>query len=244
MNLLQGNLFARVLQSILSTKDPDLRLGHLDDRGDFLKRVHPEKVRRLQQSLNTPGKFPTLNPAELENVIETFHLEEERLHLRAAILATSVEKLLYDQGMTSVGALRAAEQVMPVILDVLQDVVAEEDFVGTFRDEDSEEQVGATLGEAQAAMLDGIMENALRAIDRGTLALHLVIHGQAFAEKQERAHEAVAAFELALQQLLETERRVESDPTFLSTRTQALERVRQWRGEAENGKEMAQGYLP
>src|SRR5215469_4281871 len=169
MGLPQGNLFARELQKILSAKDPKLRLGLLNDRGDYAKRVHREKVRRLQQSLETPGQFWTLNPVELENVIDTFQLESERLRLRAAILATSVEKLLYDQGVTPFGALKAAEQVMPAILAVLEDLADNDDLGGPFREEGPEKE-GATLEEAQDAVLDSVMENALRAIDRGTLA--------------------------------------------------------------------------
>jgi hypothetical protein len=238
----QGNLFARELQAILKAKDPGLRLGHLDDRGDEGKRIHPEKVARLQRSLETPGQFYTLNVDELENVIQTFDLEQDRLKLRAAILATDVERLLYNQGMTGVGALKAAEKVMPAILEVLQDISTSQELVGAFRDAGSEKG-GMTMEEAQDAVLDSILESALQAIDRGILALHLVTHAQSRVEREGQAQEALSAFASALLQLHGTTQRIHADPTFLPAQAHVLERVEVWRREAESGMETARKYL-
>src|SRR5579859_204278 len=86
------NLFARVLQEILVAHG--VGLGHLDDRAN----IHPEKVRRLQRSLQAPKSFPVLNIEEMEQVITVFRLNrQEKVRLRAAILATSVEETLMDR---------------------------------------------------------------------------------------------------------------------------------------------------
>src|SRR5690242_18013470 len=86
------NLFARELADILAVNH--LGLGHLDDRAG----IHREKVRRLIQSLSAPKSFPVLNAEEMELVIQKFQLgDEDVLRLRAALLATSIEKTLMDR---------------------------------------------------------------------------------------------------------------------------------------------------
>ena len=86
------NLFASVLQEILAAHG--LGLGHLDDRAN----IHREKVRRLQRSLKVPKSFPVLNIDEMEQVITTCGLNrKEKIRLRAAVLATSIEETLMDR---------------------------------------------------------------------------------------------------------------------------------------------------
>ena len=98
------NLFARELEDILTNHS--LRLGQLDDRAG----IHREKVRRLQKSLKVPKSFPTLNPSEMDVVIEScFLTENEVFRLRAAIIATSVEAMLMDR-INQDDALKAAER--------------------------------------------------------------------------------------------------------------------------------------
>ncbi len=70
------NIFARMLEDILTQHG--YRLGHLDDRAG----IHPTTVSRLQHSLRQPATYPTLNPSDLEAVIDIFHLNEsEQLSL-------------------------------------------------------------------------------------------------------------------------------------------------------------------
>jgi hypothetical protein len=162
--------------------------------------------------------------------------------LRAAILATSVQKLLFDQDMTPSGALIVAQQVMPTILEKLQTVTQTPALAGSFRDPRTQNG-GATMEEALEALLDNILESALQAIDRGTLTLHLVAHVRFLAEREEQAQEAGAAFTSALELLGSAEQRVQADSTFAPVRAEALARIAIWRQEAQNGQATARTYL-
>jgi len=121
------NLFARELEDILATRN--LGLGHLDDRAG----IHREKVRRLIQSLRVPKSFPVLNTEEIHYIIEEFAFSEnDVLRLRAAVLATSIEKTLMDR-INQDDALLAAEQLFPVIFKALQEQVGGISGLGTIR---------------------------------------------------------------------------------------------------------------
>ncbi len=180
------NLFARILQEILATRD--LGLGHLDDRVS----IHPEKVRRLQRSLKVPKSFPVLNSDELAQVITVFHLSRrEKMRLRAAVLATSVEATLMDR-INQDDALRAAEQILPIIEQALE--VHEDDLIG----------MGAIKGGEpllEESEIDRKLGSALSIIDQATLALHLSNNADSQMERVERAQQARDNFTSALQQL-------------------------------------------
>ncbi len=213
------NLFARVLQEILSAHG--LTLGHLDDR----MQLHPEKVRRLQRSLQVPKSFPVLNPDEMERLVAVVRLSRsEKTRLRAALLATAIEAMLMDR-IRPPDALRAAEQILPVLEQALE----------TYADEPL--GIGAIKGEGEAAMPDEAdiereLGGALAAIDRATLALHLSHNVESHAERVERAREARDGFETALV-LLET-----VEPAF-----KAQEGWRFWHDEAQQGQRTAKQRL-
>ena len=213
------NLFARVLHEVLAAHGAGL--GHLDDR----VKLHPEKVRRLQRSLKVPKSFPVLNIEEMEQVFVVFRLSrQEKTRLRAAILATSIEQTLMDR-INQHDALRAAEQILPIIEQALE----------TYADEPL--GIGAVKGEGRNAMLEDAeieheLGGALSAIDRATLALHLSLNVESHAERVERAREARDGFAAALL-LLET-----VEPTF---KTQEAWRV--WHDEAHKGQQTARQLL-
>src|SRR6266852_8653657 len=156
----EWNLFARVLQQILAAHG--CGLGHLDDRAG----MHPEKVRRLQRSLRTPKSFPVLNISEMEQVIAVFRLDtREQVRLRAALLATSIEETLMDR-INQDDALRAAEQILPIIEQALH--------------AHTDEMAGIGAGKGPGMMMapdeseiDRKLARALASIDHATLALHL-----------------------------------------------------------------------
>jgi hypothetical protein len=108
------NIFARELEDILRARGMQL---------SYLYRVvgiHAEKVRRLQRSLASPKSFVMLNPDEIELLVENLHLMPEELQrLRAAILATAVERTLIDR-IDQDTALKAAELLYPMLLDSLK----------------------------------------------------------------------------------------------------------------------------
>ena len=180
------NLFARVLQEVLAAHGASL--GHLDDR----VKIHPEKVRRLQRSLKVPKSFPVLNIDEMEQVFIIFRLNRhEKTRLRAALLATAIEETLMDR-INQDDALRAAEQIFPIIEQALQTHAG--DTIG----------IGAVKGQGERTTMSRDIEierelgGALDAIDRATLALHLSLNAEAHAERVERTRQARDSFESAL----------------------------------------------
>ena len=213
------NLFARVLQEVLAAHG--VGLGYLDDR----VKIHPEKVRRLQRSLKVPKSFPVLNIDEMEQVFIVFRLNRrEKTRLRAALLATAIEQTLMDR-INQHDALRAAEQILPII----------EHALDTYADEPL--GIGAVKGEGGAVMPDEAeiereLGGALSAIDRAQLSLHLSHNVESHAERVERAREAWDSFEAALV-LLEA---VES-----AFKAQEVWRV--WYDEAQQGQRTAKERL-
>src|SRR5436305_5072632 len=86
------NLFARELETILATRNIDL--DHLDEHSS----VSRETVLRLSQSLRSAESFPILDVDEMESVVQSLRLsEEEVIRLRAAILATCIERMLMER---------------------------------------------------------------------------------------------------------------------------------------------------
>ena len=169
------NIFARELENVLSARN--LRLGHLDDRGIV---QHPEKVRRLQHSLEAPSRFPVLNPDEIERLVDTLRLSaEEQCRIRAALLATAVERVLMDR-LQPAAALMAANDVYEICLAVMR-----EDPTRTMS---AAVRAGVSRGDGRG---DGDTDEALFAealdlIDAGTLALHGA--SDALTPQAKRAH--------------------------------------------------------
>lgn len=211
------NLFARVLQEILASHK--LGLGHLDDR----VHIHPEKVRRLQRSLKVPKSFPMLNSDELAQIITVFGLNrKEKLRLRAAVLATSVEATLMDR-IHQDDALRAAEQILPIIEQALEE--HEYELMG----------IGAIKGgetEIEENEIDRKLGSALAIIDHATLLLYLSSNADSQLERVECAQQARDNFASALAQL---------DNANVELKQYDAWHV--WHDEAENGLVGAQERL-
>jgi DNA-binding Xre family transcriptional regulator len=124
----RGNIFVRELEEILARRN--LRLGHLDDRIG----IHPEKVRRLQQSLLKTGTFPTLTPEELEDVITMFNIgEREKYRLYAAVIAANVSPLILKRIDDPENAFLAIEQIFPAIFQALWTYREGQSGLGSFR---------------------------------------------------------------------------------------------------------------
>lgn len=209
------NLFARVLQEILATRGLDL--GHLDDRAY----VHREKVRRLKRSLEVPKSFPLLNIEEMENVCTVFQLNRrERNRLRAALLATSIEDTLMDR-IHPLDALKAAEQIFPIIAQALQSYEDESDGLAVVR-----KGPNSLLEDAE---IDEELEDALKMIDRALLALHLSFTSDIEAEQLGRARQALEGFKAAILELDKADSSLKSSETWVF-----------WGNEAQKGYAAAQ----
>lgn len=209
------NLFARELEDVLAGKG--LRLTQLDDRVG----IHPEKVRRLQKSLLSAKSFPTLNPNEMELLTDACQLtSDEIVRLRAAILATAVESLLMDR-ISKTEALRAAEQVFPIIKTALLDHLHESTGIGAFRK-------GDTSVDDSDMEQDVELEAALLALDHATMEWHLSYHVTLIPERLERAIQARDAFAAALRML-----------DHASPATKATREWSEWYDEAKQGHDAA-----
>jgi uncharacterized small protein (DUF1192 family) len=185
------NLFARELEDILATHH--FSIGQLDDQVG----IHREKVRRLKQSLLTPKSFPVLNTEEMEVVSKKLQLSDsEIMRLRAAVLATSIERMLMDR-INRDDALVAAEQMFPLISKAMQEQVNSIIGMGAIRREDT---ISSGYDESDLAL-----ESAIEAIEKGTIALHLSYNVSSHTERIERAKEARHHFEVAQAELDEVD---------------------------------------
>ena len=212
------NLFASVLQEILAAHG--LGLGHLDDRAN----IHREKVRRLQLSLKVPKSFPVLNIDEMERVITTFQLNrKEKTRLRAAILATSIEETLMDR-INPDDALKAAEQILDIIEQALQEHAHDLAGIGAVK--------GGSSMTSEESEIDRKLENALTAIDHATIALHLSRNADSQAERVECAQQARVSFMAALAELDRATPVLKLSDAWLV-----------WHDEAQNGLAAAQSRL-
>jgi hypothetical protein len=154
------NIFARELENVLAARG--LRLSHLDDRKVVF---HREKVRRLQQSLKSPGHLTTLNPEEMARLVATFGLSDlEQQRLRASLLATAVEMTLLDRVDARL-ALMASEDVFNILLAAMR---ARPEMTVASRI-----KAAAFTGEGDEAPEDVHIEQALDVLDRAYLALSL-----------------------------------------------------------------------
>lgn len=165
------NLFARELE--------DLLCKHGYDLNDLTREagLHPEKVRRLKQSLALP-KFHILNPEELEQVSMSFAFTgEEQLRLRAAILATAVEETLMNR-IDPENALRAAEEIFPLLVEALKHRYGRLSGLAATR--------GAGMGD-EATSINEILDPILERFDQAMLALHLSRQSQTDHERFEQA---------------------------------------------------------
>ncbi|HLG63642.1 MAG TPA: hypothetical protein VKY19_17000 [Ktedonosporobacter sp.] len=211
------NLFARVLQEILAAHG--VGLGHLDDRAH----IHREKVRRLQRSLKIAKSFPVLNIDEMEEVIAVFGLNRtEKIRLRAALLATSIEETLMDR-IHPQDALRAAEQILGIIELALQEHAHELAGIGAVKG-------GSALSAEDE--IDRKLGSALSAIDHATLALHLSRNADSQTERIERAQQAYTGFTLALDELDKAAPALKGDDAW-----------QVWHAEAQKGMLAAQQRL-
>ncbi len=210
------NIFARELESVLLVHG--FRLGHLNDRAH----IHPEKVRRLQQSLIKP-RFHVLPPEELEHVSVVFGFtDDEQLRLRAAVLATAMEDMLMDR-IHPEDAFAAADQIFPLLFQALKAATDDTQGIGAIKGMPAEKQV-------EFDRLDGIDE-ALDEIDSALLALHLSLAGRV-DKRTDYLHQARQGFISALSKLDQLPHDLRSDQAWII-----------WHAEAHSGLAAAERSL-
>jgi hypothetical protein len=131
---IRWNIFARVLEDILTTRHLSWQV--LSEHAG----IEQESVDRLQASLLAPTAFPILTVEELAEVINVFNvLPDEKLLLRAAIIATSVESMLMER-IESQAALQAAEQVFVITYKALDEQQGEKRSEDGFMSDDKQQR--------------------------------------------------------------------------------------------------------
>lgn len=211
------NIFAQELQNVLHKYG--MELGQLDDRVG----IHREKVRRLIQSLRTPSSLPVLSPDDMEEIINTLNLDQEDvMRLRAAVLATSVQRMLSDRIYQDEARL-AAEQILPTIVQSLTAYRGARGL-GNVR--------GGDIDPLEDDELSIVLETALDAIDRGSNALSLSTSVNSYTEQVRQARQALDYYGEAMKGLQRASRAIRRLPGW-----------QQWHDEAQKGFGAARGQL-
>ncbi len=210
------NLLACELEKLLASRN--LHLDDLEDRAS----IHQEKVHRLKQSLLRPGCFPVLNTSEMQKVAEVFQLDDgELIRLRAAVLASSIEKMLMDR-INQDDALQAAEMVLPVIFRAMEAQFSDNGDLGTIRGRDAD----------QGKDGEQALEDALEALDSGDMALQLSYNVASHTERIAYVRAARNNFVTALAALNDV------DDDIRSLRAWSV-----WYNDAKTGLESADSRL-
>ncbi len=200
------NIFARELQNVLRRYNLDL--NSLNSRVG----IHPEKVRRLAQSLRSPESFPVLNVDEMDRLIAVLNpAQGEIIQLRAAILATSIERTLMDR-INQDDALKAADQVFPMIFQALEDEAESDEGLGNVRGDN---------GGVYNSGPDSAFASIFDSVDDGDRALQM---GNALSDpirRNQYAQSAYNAYEEALTQLNILPRYLQSGQTWRDLQQEA-----------------------
>lgn len=155
------NIFACELAAILHAKG--YRLGQLDDRAG----IHPQRISRLQRSLREP-RFHVLPPDDLDSIAKAFDMnEDEKIRLRAAILATAIEEMLMGR-IDATDALAAANAIFPLLYAALREHGPVSPSIGAIKG-----AIAAADNSLGSAELDATLEDALEQLDAATLTVYL-----------------------------------------------------------------------
>jgi hypothetical protein len=121
------NIFARVLEDLLTAR-------HLSWQALYEQAgIEQDIVDQLQASLLSLSAFPILTIEEMDDVIDVFDMtSDETLQLRAALIATEVERILMEC-IEDQAALQASEQVFATTLDDLRKQKAEKHGFGGYK---------------------------------------------------------------------------------------------------------------
>jgi hypothetical protein len=204
------NLFARELVQILAAHG--LKLEQLADLVD----IQPISIQRLQKSLSDPAFAPILSPDELELLVSALLITgTEQRRLKAALLATAIQRLLKSQlGLSS--ARQIVGQIYPLLLDTSMKVDLE--FLGAEErgDHDASEDVEADM--AWSAIWE--------AMDAADLALQLSNGLVSYSEQRRKVQEARSHLEEALAELEGLNKAIRSLPIWRTSHQRASKELK------------------
>ena len=212
------NIFAQELQSILQKYGMDL--GHLDDRVG----IHREKVRRLKRSLFSPSSLPVLNRDEMDMLSKTLPLsQDDLLSLRAALLATSTQRMLSDR-VSPIDARLAAEQMLPIVRDAL---IAQTDRGGLGNTR------GGDFAPLEDTEFDFMFNMVANTVDQGEDALNLSYDVlSSHRERARKARQARGFFQEALMMLQQ-----------VNGTSQQLQSIQEWHNTIQRNLQSANARL-
>ncbi len=180
------NIFARELEHIL--EEHGSRIGKLNDNPAI--GLHPQAVSRLQTSLAHPKPLVIINPEDLDRIILVYDMNDtEQLRLRAAVLATAVERVLMDR-IDPDTALMAADGVFHILLTALK---TRPDLAKALRNSPFLAAASLTVP-ADVVSLDV----AFDALDQAMMDLHLARQSPVAVQAHMAAH-ALQEFEAVLE---------------------------------------------
>jgi hypothetical protein len=229
------NVFVRELEAVMGTRG--YPITRLDDLGVV---EFPEKVRRLQLSFKSGAHLHVLNPEELQRLVEILGLSElEQARLRAALLATAVERTLMDR-IDPYTALMAANDVFTILFAAMR--ARPGSAVANVK--------GGPLLDVPVSTDDATLDEALDLIDRGVLALQVGEHVATPAGRRVHGYEAQSAFAHALELLgqVRTDAQEGAESAEGGERTESTQSAestmrRAWAAEALGGQAQAQALM-
>jgi hypothetical protein len=209
------NIFARELEQVLANHNIQLAYMHEEIP------IFPDKVRRLMLSLSESNSFPVLREDELELLVNTCHLSAaEVLQLRAALLATSVEKTLAEH-IDAEEALQAADMLLPTILADLQRAADEARANG---------RGDLFLSHDNTSIQ--VLEKAWRACDSAEIELQLSYNANSRTDRVAHARQAVFFYEEACTQMEQA-----------ASSLRAMRAWQDWYAELQRGRTAARARL-
>lgn len=180
------NVFALELQKLLHRHA--MELSQLDDKMG----IHRETVRRLQRSLNTPPTLPVLNGEETQRIIDSVPLNhDEAIQLRAAALATAIQRMLCDRIHPNDARLAAA-QILPIIHNSIIMHTGRRGLGNTR---------GGDIDPVENTDIDILIEAALDALDRGNEMLQLSYQELSHTDAVNKTRQASQYFQEAIDEL-------------------------------------------
>lgn len=207
------NIFARELEKALRAHNKTIH--------DLtsLAAIHPQKVKRLLQSLVSCTHMSVLSPDDLESVYWTASFTDlEKQQIQAAIIVTAIEEKLMNR-IDPYNAWLAADQIYPIIFNAVQQYAM---------------QATGGITEVRHTTEEGLqmLETAITYIDRATIALHMSRGVQSAMERSEQARLARSYFDDALQELAD-----------FPAAIRATEDWQMWQAEAQRGMTAATKIL-
>ena len=214
---MQWNIFARELDAILRAHGS--RIGLLDNHEEIA--LHPQVVQRLLRSLHSPKPLVVLNPDVLTNIIQVYAMSiDERRRLKAAILATAVQRILMDRVDASL-VLMISNNVFDLLLAAFVAHPALESLV----------RQSSFTSPPNGTEATPLFE-ALDVLDQCTVELHLTLQTESDEERRRMALQTYQAFGFALTLLEQCSQDVRQAPDW-----------EYWYREAQSGRQQVYRVL-